>query len=113
MSNKVKNVLLSYLPIVLILAWVNGSHGQPKDKQETAQLDLPGYYEFFMKAGKSSQLKSEAARDEKIKTGELKPIYSSDPVVDVQLPDGFTGLHGTRDYVGRKNLVLIAGRAWW
>lgn len=75
--------------------------------------DLPGYYEFFLKTGKLTQLKSEAKRDEAIQTGDLKALAVNEPVQDLKLPDAFNVMHGTRAHVGQKNLVMITGRAWW
>jgi hypothetical protein len=75
--------------------------------------DLPGYYEFFTKTGKVTRLKSEVKRDEEIKTGKITPIAVNEPLIDLELPDGFGHTHSTRRSVGKKNLVLITGRAWW
>jgi hypothetical protein len=80
--------------------------------EENAEA-LPGYYEFFMKAGRQTRLGAEAKRDEKIRTGALKAVHDNKPVLDLRLPDAFGRLHGTRDHVGRKHLVMITGRAWW
>lgn len=102
-----------YTISVLLLGCATGHGATEANPGKDASADLPGYYEFFMKAGKLSQLNAEAKRDEKIQTGELKPLYSNQPVMDLRLPDGFGQWHGTRDHVGQKNLVLITGRAWW
>ena len=75
--------------------------------------DLPGYYEFFLKTGKLSRLKSEVKRDDAMQAGTLKPVAVNEPVIDLKLPDGFNAVHSTRALVGQKNLVLITGRAWW
>jgi hypothetical protein len=84
----------------------------PAQESESGR-DLPGYYEFFLKTGKLSRLKSEVKRDEAIQTGTLKPVAVNKPVIELKLPDGFEVVHSTRAYVGKKNLVLITGRAWW
>jgi hypothetical protein len=82
--------------------------------QEVQTTDtLPGYYEFFAKAGKLTKLDAEKKSDELIKSGELKPITVNQPVIDVQLPDKNKTLHSPNNWIGKKNLVLITGRAWW
>jgi hypothetical protein len=81
--------------------------------QKDAVQDLPGYYEFFAKAGKLTRLTSEVKRDDAVEAGKIKPVPMHEPLVDLKLPDGFGKLHGTRQFVGKKNLVLITGRAWW
>ena len=81
--------------------------------QEDTERDLPGYYEFFTKTGKLTRLNSEVKRDDAVKAGKITPVAMNEPLVDLRLPDGFGKMHGTRDYVGKKNLVLITGRAWW
>jgi hypothetical protein len=78
-----------------------------------AERDLPGYYEFFMKTGKLTRLKSEVKRDNEIQAGKITPVTVNKPVIDLKLPDGFSNVYGTRKYVDKKNLVLITGRAWW
>ena len=103
-----------------LILWVGGAIvislavGLVSPAQETeSERDLPGYYEFFLKTGKLSRLRSEVKRDEAIQTGTLKPIAVNKPVIELRLPDGFNTVHSTRAYVGQKNLVLITGRAWW
>ena len=81
--------------------------------EEDAREDLPGYYEFFTKTGKLTRLSSEVKRDDEVKAGKITPVAMNEPLIDLKLPDGFGRLHGTRDTVGKKNLVLITGRAWW
>jgi len=81
--------------------------------QTEAERDLPGYYEFFMKTGKLTRLKSEVKQDDEIQAGKLTPVIVNEPVINLRLPDGFSNVYSTRDYVGNKNLVLITGRAWW
>ena len=83
------------------------------ESQEDAKQDLPGYYEFFAKTGKLTRLTSEVKRDDDVKAGKIKPVPMHEPLLDLKLPDGFGKIHGTREYVGKKNLVLITGRAWW
>ena len=75
--------------------------------------DLPGYYEFFMKAGKQVRIESEISRDEKIQTGEIEPVPIGKPLVDVRLPNAVGNTYSPCDYTGEKNLVLVTGRAWW
>ena len=75
--------------------------------------ELPGYYEFFLKTGKLSQLSAEVKRDEAIQAGSLKPVAVNQPVLELELPDGFNKVHSTREHIGKKNLVMITGRAWW
>lgn len=82
-------------------------------EEDGATPELPGYYEFFVKTGKLTRLESEVKRDDQIQTGKITPVAVNEPVIDLTLPDGFGKLHSTRDYVGKKNLVLITGRAWW
>ena len=48
-----------------------------------------------------------------VKAGKITPVAMTEPLVDLKFPDGFGRFHGTRDTVGKKNLVLITGRAWW
>jgi hypothetical protein len=81
--------------------------------QAEKERDLPGYYEFFTKTGKLTRLKSEAKRDDEIKAGKITPVAVNQPVIDLKFPDGFSNVYGTRNYVDKKNLVLITGRAWW
>ena len=106
-----KHLVFYIIAAIALLGFSKASKAE--EQQEPTQAELPGYYEFFMKAGKLTRLKGEVKRDEKIQTGELKPVYGSEPIASLQLPDGFGNLHGTRDQVGNKNLVLITGRAWW
>jgi hypothetical protein len=81
--------------------------------QAEAARDLPGYYEFFTKTGKLTRLKSEVKRDDEIQSGKITPVAVNEPVIDLKFPDGFTNVHSTRNYLDKKNLVLITGRAWW
>ncbi len=108
---KIPLVFCALSVVSLCRATGQGSTEATPDRDSSA--DLPGYYEFFMKAGKLSQLDAEADRDERIQAGELPPVYGNEPVPDLRLPDGFGQWHGTRDQVGKRNLVLITGRAWW
>ncbi len=78
-----------------------------------ASPKLPGYYEFFMKTGKLTRLASEVKRDDQIQTGKIKPVAVNKPVVGLTLPDGFGNVHNTRSHIGKRNLVLVTGRAWW
>lgn len=80
---------------------------------EEVKQDLPGYYEFFAKTGKLTRLDSEVKRDEAVKAGKIVPAPMNQPLPDLKLPDGFGKVYGTRDHVGKKNLVLVTGRAWW
>ena len=81
--------------------------------EEGSEQDLPGYYEFFAKTGKLTRLDSEVKRDEAVKAGKIVPVPMNQPLPDLRLPDGFGKVHGTRDSVGKKNRVLVTGRAWW
>jgi len=112
MRTQKKHPVIYTITAMAVLGMRSLSSGAEPGPNKT-EAELPGYYEFFMKAGKLSQLKPEVTRDEKIRAGELKPVYGNAPVLDLQLPDGFGQYHGTRDQVGRKHLVLITGRAWW
>ena len=56
---------------------------EPLTAQESVILDeLPGYYEFFMKAGRLVQIDAEEERNAKIDEGELFPES-----VEIDLPD--------------------------
>ena len=104
------------LAFVLVLMCNLGGHAlaeDPSAKQEPSTPELPGYYEFFMKTGKLTRLVSEVKRDDQIQTGKITPVVVNKPVVELMLPDGFGNVHNTRSLVGKKNLVLITGRAWW
>ncbi len=57
--------------------------------------------------------KESIKRDDKIQAGKISPVAVNEPVIDLKLPDGFGRTFGTRDYLAKKNLVLITGRAWW
>jgi hypothetical protein len=106
-----KGQFIFWAAAIIVVPLISGS-GSPCCAQESVR-DLPGYYEFFLKTGKLSRLKSEVKRDEAIQTGTLKPVAVNKPVIELKLPDGFEVVHSTRAYVGKKNLVLITGRAWW
>ena len=99
--------------IVLSLFTLISATGPVWCQEAERNEDLPGYYEFFMKAGKLTRIADEVKQDERIQSGELKPVHVGKPAVEVRLPDGFGKQFGPRDYVGEKNLVLITGRAWW
>lgn len=101
--------LATFLVIALASELISSSSAQASESGR----DLPGYYEFFLKTGKLSHLKSEIKRDEAIQTGKLKPVAVNEAVIDLKLPDGSNTVHSTRALVGQKNLVLITGRAWW
>ena len=105
--------ILFYAVTATAWSWAVDLTTMAEESKDSPRAELPGYYAFFMKAGKLSHLKNEITRDKKIERGELKPIYGNEPVIDLRLPDGFKNHYGTRDYIGSKNLVLIAGRAWW
>ncbi len=74
---------------------------------------LPGYYEFFMKAGKLTRIAQEEARDERISAGELAPVRVRKPLPDVALPLPSGEQLSLRSYVGKRNLVLVSFRSWW
>jgi hypothetical protein len=94
-----------------VLAIAAGS-GAALAEEKQAKKDLPGYYEFFRKAGKLERLPQEVQRDQQIETGQLKPIHVGKPIEDIKLPDASGKRIGLRDYVGQKNLVVV-NRAWW
>lgn len=75
--------------------------------------ELPGYYEFYEKAGKQIRIEAEIERDEKIAAGELAPVQVDRPIEDFRLPDGFGNTIALRDYIGKKNVVLTTFRTWW
>jgi hypothetical protein len=106
-----KGQFIFWAAAIIVVPLISGL-GSPCCAQESVR-DLPGYYEFFLKTGKLSRLKSETKRDEAIQTGKLKPVTVNEAVIDLKLPDGFNTVHSTRALVGQKNLVLITGRAWW
>ena len=104
------------LAFVLVLMFNLGGRvlaEEPTEKQEPSTPELPGYYEFFMKTGKLTRLASEVKRDDQIQTGKITPVAVNQPIVELTLPDGFGNMHNTRSQIGKKNLVLITGRAWW
>ena len=108
------NTSLINVFVLWLLSTVLGVSSLPAfGASERTERDLPGYYEFFTKTGKVTRLKSEVKRDEEIQAGKITPIAVNEPVIDLELPDGFGSLHSTRQHVGKKNLVLITGRAWW
>jgi hypothetical protein len=106
-----KNLFISVAAVFGLI--VSLSAGPVSSAQEDTERDLPGYYEFFTKTGKLTRLTSEVKRDDAVKAGKITPVAMNEPLVDLKLPDGFGKMHGTRDYVGKQNLVLITGRAWW
>ena len=95
---------------VFALTW---SGADAWGEEESTAQELPGYYEFFMKAGQQKRIEAEVKRDEEIRKGELEPVAVDRPALDLQLPDGYEHHFGPRDFIGEKNLVLITGRAWW
>ena len=74
---------------------------------------LPGYYEFFMKAGKLTRIAPEEARDEQISTGQLVPVRVIKALPDVSLPLPSGDPLDLRSYAGKQNLVLVSFRSWW
>lgn len=74
---------------------------------------LPGYYQFYEKAGAMVRIEAEIERDERIESGDLEPVYVGKAVDDLYLPDGFGNVIGLRDYIGKKNVVLTTFRTWW
>ncbi|MHC5065247.1 MAG: hypothetical protein ACYTG5_14870 [Planctomycetota bacterium] len=82
--------------------------------QEQVIIDeLPGYYEFFMKAGKLAQIEAEEQRNAKIEEGELFPESVEIDLPDFNLPLAEGGELRFLDFKGRKNLMVVSFRSWW
>ena len=98
--------------VMLLLVGAVGCPAGGASEPERAE-GLPGYYEFFMKAGKLTRIKDEAARDERIEAGELAPIRLTEPLPDLVLPLAGGGNLELASYRDRKHLVLVSFRSWW
>ncbi len=82
--------------------------------QEPVIIDeLPGYYEFFMKAGKLVQLDAEEKRNLQIDGGELFPESVEIDLPDLTLPLAEGGDLRFLDFKGKKNLMVVSFRSWW
>jgi hypothetical protein len=102
-----------YLAVVAML--LMGAIGIPTGvsaEPERAE-GLPGYYEFFMKAGKLTRIDDEAARDERIEAGELAPIRVQEPLPNLVLPLASGEKLDLASYRDRKHIVLVSFRSWW
>lgn len=78
-----------------------------------ADAELPGYYRWYKKTGDQTVLPPEAERDGRMQQGELGAETVEFPLPDLSLPDADGNLVGLRDWVGKKNLVLVNYRTWW
>jgi hypothetical protein len=86
----------------------------PADSQGLPESDtLPGYYQFFMKAGKLVRIKPEIQRDQQIEAGKLKSVLMDQSFPDIALPRASGEKLKFRSYVGNKNLVIVSFRSWW
>ena len=77
------------------------------------RVSLPGYYEFFHKAGNQKVIPPETTRDQQVAQGTLQPIPVGNAVPDLRFPDASGKMIGTRDFAGKKNLAIVITRAWW
>jgi len=109
----IKRQFIIWLVACLVISLASDLTPYSRAQASESVRDLPGYYEFFLKTGKLSRLRSEVKRDDAIQAGSLKPVAVNEAVINLKLPDGFGAVHSPRAYVGEKNLVLITGRAWW
>ena len=75
--------------------------------------ELPGYYQFFKKAGNLERLGPEAERDELIAQGGLIPSNLDGELPDLSLPDVDDMPTPLRSWVGEKHLVVVPFRTWW
>ncbi len=80
---------------------------------ESVDAELPGYYRFYKKAGDQTVLPAEARRDGALSDGEPATLKVEYPLPDLALPDVDGTLVGLRDWVGKKNLVIVNYRTWW
>ncbi len=104
---------LTALGTILAVSALSWSGNNGWGEEDSAPQELPGYYEFFLKAGQQERIEAEEKRDEEIRAGQLEPVAVDRPALDLRLPDGYERFFGPRDFIGKKNLVLITGRAWW
>lgn len=108
MKHKTKSVRVLALTLIICLA-VPLAAADPVEEVE----GLPNYYQFFMKEGGQVVIEAERERDEQIEAGVVAPVTVGEPLKDFSLPDGFGNVIGLRDFVGKKNVVLVTFRTWW
>ena len=108
-------VVMSRRYIAVVMLLLVGAVGCPAGgASEPVKADeLPGYYEFFMKAGKLTRIKDEAVRDERIEAGELAPIRLTEPLPNLVLPLSRGENLELASYRDRKHIVLVSFRSWW
>lgn len=73
---------------------------------------LPGYYQFYEKAGDLVRIPAEVARDEQIDGGKMRIKNYERPVGDFELPDARGKIIKLAGFEG-KNLVITTFRTWW
>jgi hypothetical protein len=104
--------LIGLFVFLLMVPRVYGE--EPAGSQGSPESDtLPGYYQFFMKAGKLVRIKPEIQRDQQIEAGKLKPVSMDHTFPDMALPRASGEKLKFRSYVGNKNLVIVSFRSWW
>ena len=95
------------LVFALVLAMPAGAQRVRTDNK------LPGYYEFFMKAGGQQILRSERRRDRKIDAGGLLVQRPGTAMPELSLPLADGELLDFKRYRGKKHLIVVSYRAWW
>ena len=101
-------------PSLLTLGlFTSGLPAQRPVIEEVIIDELPGYYEFYMKAGRQETLRQERARDRQIEAGELRPVAVNRPLPPLSLPLPNGEQLDFADFKGKKNLVLVSYRSWW
>jgi hypothetical protein len=104
--------LIGLFVFLLLIPRVYGKG--PADSQKPPESNsLPGYYQFFMKAGKLVRIKPEIQRDQQIEAGKLIPVSMNQTFPDIALPRASGEKLKFRGYVGNKNLVIVSFRSWW
>ena len=100
--------------VVVMLLWM-GAVGIPTgaSSEPARSAGLPGYYEFFMKAGKLVRIEDEVIRDERIEIGELTPVRVNEPLPNLVLPLAEGGSLDLASYRDRRHIVLVSFRSWW
>ena len=116
MGNRVSKyltyVLIGLFVFLLLVPRVYGE--EPVVTQKPPESDtLPGYYQFFMKAGKLVRIKPEIQRDQEIEAGKVKPVPMNQSFPDITLPRASGEKLKFRSYVGNNNLVIVSFRSWW
>ena len=84
-----------------------------EDSTHSGRPELPGFYQFYLKAGGMKLLRPEAQRNRLVESGSLKPIKLDKPAPDIALPRSGGGEYRVRGLVGRKNLLVVTFRTWW